>query len=111
MVALDESRKHVRTLLEKYVEQRPLSDAVETQTIIDKENGHYQLVNVGWEEEHRIYHCVLHIDIKDDKIWIQRNQTDHLIAEELEVMGIPTNHIVLGFHSPYKRQFTGYAVN
>jgi hypothetical protein len=33
------------------------------------------------------------------------------VDTELVALGIPKEQIVLGFHSPYKRQFTEFAVN
>jgi hypothetical protein len=53
---------------------------------------------------------VLHLDIKNDKIWIQHNGTELDIAQELVKLGIPKEWIVLGFQSAYKRQFTEFAV-
>lgn len=32
------------------------------------------------------------------------------LAEELVSMGIPKQDIVIGFHSPHKRQFTDFAM-
>ncbi|MHC5778538.1 element excision factor XisI family protein, partial [Nostoc sp.] len=46
---------------------------------------------------------------KDDKIWIQRDFTEEGIANQLVELGVPTTDIVLGFRSPYVRQFTGFA--
>ncbi|MEA5566929.1 element excision factor XisI family protein [Anabaena sp. UHCC 0399] len=54
--------------------------------------------------------CHFHVDIKNDKIWIQRDGTKIGIANELIAAGVPKEDIVLGFHAPYKRQFTGFAV-
>jgi hypothetical protein len=54
---------------------------------------------------------MIHMEIRDEKIWIQRNMTDVDFAEELVEMGVPRTDIVLGFHSPFKRQFSKYAVN
>lgn len=44
------------------------------------------------------------------KIWIQRDGTEIGIANELIVAGVAKEDIVLGFHAPYKRQFTDFAV-
>lgn len=63
--------------------------------IIDKENHHYQLVNVGWNNDRRIRGCVLHIDIKDGKIWIQHDGTETGIANELIELGVLKDDIVL----------------
>jgi hypothetical protein len=111
MAQVDTYRAQVQTLLKQYLEERPAADDVEMQLVVDTKHDHYQLVNVGWLNKRRIYGCILHIDIKDDKIWIQHNGTERLVAEELVALGIPKDQIVLGFHSPYKRQFTEFAVN
>jgi hypothetical protein len=50
-----------------------------------------------------IYNAVMHFDIKNEKIWIQRNMTDIQIAEELLEMGIPREDIFLGLQAPYTR--------
>ena len=52
----------------------------------------------------------MHVDIKDNKIWIQHDGTEIGIAGELEKLGVPKSDIVLGFHAPYKRKFTDFAV-
>ena len=51
----------------------------------------------------------IHIDIKDNKIWIQSDGTEVGVANELVEAGVPRQNIVLGFKSPFKRQFTRYA--
>lgn len=86
------------------------NDGVETQLVTDTEHDHYQLMQVGWLNKRRIYGCILHLDIKEDKVWIQHNGTEIEIGEELAKAGIPKKNIVVGFHAPYKRQLTDYAV-
>jgi hypothetical protein len=70
----------------------------------------YQLLDIGWEGLKRVYNCFIHLDIKDGKIWIQRNMTEADLAQELVEMGVPKEDIVLGLHPPYKRPYTGYGV-
>ena len=65
---------------------------------------------VSWQEWKRIFSVILHFDIKDGKIWIQYNGTELSIAQILVDRGVPTSDIVLGFHSTFKRQFSGYAI-
>lgn len=57
-----------------------------------------------------MYGCVIHIHIKDNKIWIQHDETEDGIANELVQRGVSKQDIVLAFHSPFKRQFTEFAV-
>ena len=53
---------------------------------------------------------MFHLDIKNGKIWIQRNQTDRQIADELVEMGVPKEDIVLGIQPSYAREHTGFGV-
>ena len=109
--SVNEYRERVQALLKQYAKKTSSTPDIETQVIFDPVGDHYQLINVGWQKHRRIYGCILHIDIKDNKIWIQHNGTERLVAEELAEAGIPKDHIVLGFHSPFTRQFTDFAVN
>jgi hypothetical protein len=84
---------------------------IETQLIFDAESDRYLLLDVGWDELKRVYHCFIHLDLKDGKIWIQRNMTETDLAKELVNMGVSPDDIVIGLHPPYKRPLTGYAVN
>lgn len=108
---INEYRQRVQALLAHYAQQAPSTPDLETQVIFDTARDHYQLVTMGWQKHRRIYGCILHIDIKDNKVWIQHNGTERLVAEELAEAGIPKDQIVLGFHSPFMRQFTDFAVN
>jgi hypothetical protein len=104
----------VQELLTEYAQTFSTSNSIaeiETQVIFDRERNHYQLVNLGWNRGRRIFGVVIHIDIKEEKIWLQYNGTEEHIAERLVQMGIPAEDIVLGFHSVYKRQFTDYAIS
>jgi hypothetical protein len=111
MANLTQYRETVQQLLQDYAAFSHNDHEVATQLICDTIRDHYQLVHVGWHGDRRVYGCVLHLDIKDGKIWLQHNGTENDIAAELVEMGIPKTDIVIGFHSPFKRQFTEYAVS
>jgi hypothetical protein len=103
-------RDLVKQLLTQYLSYQTTEDPIEKEAIFDEERGRYLLLHVGWLEEERIHGCPIHIDIKDGKIWIQRDFTEAGLAEELVNLGVPKNDIVLAFRSPFVRQFTGFAV-
>ncbi len=88
-----------------------LETQTEVQLLFDPKRHHYQVLHLGWvaEEQVRVHACIVHVDIKDEKIWIQRDGTEIGIANELVEAGIPKHDIVLGFHAPYKRQFTEFS--
>ncbi|MBN8561483.1 MAG: XisI protein [Leptolyngbya sp. UWPOB_LEPTO1] len=110
MDKLIQYRQYVQTLLSQYASDDISDEQVEVQLILDAERDHYQWMNVGWQGLNRIYRCVMHIDIKAEKIWIQQNLTDQNPAEELIKMGVPREDIVLGLQPPYKRPYTDYGV-
>ncbi|PZO41720.1 MAG: XisI protein [Pseudanabaena frigida] len=110
MAKLTEYREKIQDLLTELANYGSSDREVESQLIFDTERDHYQLAHVGWRNKRRIYGCVVHLDIKDDKIWVQHNGTEFDIAIRLAEMGVPKQDIVNGFHSSYMRQFTEFAV-
>lgn len=111
MAELEKYQEIVQNLLKVYAAYSSDDQDVDTELILDTIRDHYQLVHVGWHNDRRVYGCILHLDIKNGKVWLQHNGTESDIAAELVEMGIPKTDIVIGFHSPFKRQFTEYAVS
>jgi hypothetical protein len=109
MDKLEKYRQIIQELLQEYGGYIQDQD-VETQLIFDKEKDHYVIIDVGCKNNRWIYGCILHLDIKNGKIWLQHNGTELDIGEELVKKGVPKSDIVIGFHSPHKRSYTDYAV-
>jgi XisI protein len=86
------------------------SGGVEEYLSFDTERDHYQLLALGWEQGRRVYFCILHLDIKNGKIWLQENNTDYDIIGGLIELGVPKSDIVIGFHPEDVRSMTDYAV-
>ncbi|WP_366510762.1 XisI protein [Moorena sp. SIO3F7] len=93
-----------------YSKIKPSFGDIDRYTSFDLENDHYQIISVGWEEHRRVYGCLIHIDIINDKIWIQYDGTEYGVANELTDVGIPKYDIVLAFHTPFMRQYSDFAV-
>lgn len=83
---------------------------VETQTVFDTTSDHYLLMLVGRENYTRVHGCLVHLDIINGKIWIQRDGMETGIANELLDAGVPKEAIVLGYLSPESRVHTEFAV-
>lgn len=110
MDKITQYREYIKTLLTNYAKDDISTDEVDVQLIFDIENDHYQWMNVGWEDLNRVYRTVIHLDIKNGKIWLQQNLTEENPAADLVKMGVPREDIVLGLHPPYKRPYTDYGV-
>lgn len=111
MDKLAQYRAYIQQLVEQYGKYKPSYGEIEMQPIFDTEHDHYQLFTVGWHGKKRIHGCIMHLDIKDGKIWIQHDGTEIGMANELVAQGVPKEDIVLAFHAPSRRSYTGFAVN
>jgi hypothetical protein len=109
MAELDKYRAIIKSILNEYAQYKPSYGEIETEAIFDAEKDHYELVHVGWEDKKRVHGSVIHLDIKDGRVWIQHDGTSEGIADELVEAGIPKEHIVLGFRYPQYRKYTEFA--
>lgn len=103
-------RQSIQQVLSGYAQKRSPHDQIELQTIFDAEHDHYQLMYMGWRNDKRVFGPVMHIDLKDGKIWIQWNGTEEMVANDLMELGVAREDIVLGFHPPFMRQYTEFSV-
>jgi hypothetical protein len=84
-------------------------DDMQIRLIMDTENNHFQVLYAGWQQSKQYFSVLFHFDIIDEKIWIQRNNSDYDIIEDIENKGVPKSDIVLAFHAPEIRTLTEYA--
>ena len=110
MAGVEDYRSIITQLLNQYEKYPPATGNIEMETIFDEIQERYQLVAVGWQGKIRVHGCLIHIDIKGDKVWLQHDSTDAEIAKTLIEMGIPENHIVLGFQPEDYRRHTNFAI-
>ncbi|MBW4509911.1 MAG: XisI protein [Scytonematopsis contorta HA4267-MV1] len=104
-------RNLVEKTLKDYADFLDNDDQVQVELVFDRERNRYLLVESGWQNGYRIYGTLLHIDIVDNKLWIQHDGTEDGVAHELLAAGIPKEHIVLGFKSLERRQHTEFAIS
>jgi hypothetical protein len=110
MDRLDKYREIVRRIVEEYALPKPSHGQIETEAVVDREKDHYEVLHVGWNGVRRVHGSVIHLDIRDGKIWIQYDGTNRPVADELLAAGVPREDIVLGFHPRELRHHTEYAV-
>ncbi|MHB2016120.1 MAG: element excision factor XisI family protein [Candidatus Xenobia bacterium] len=101
----------VKRIINEYAAVKPSYGQVDVETVFDEERKHYELTWLGWDGYKRIHGPILHVDIRDGKVWIQHDGTERGIADELVEAGVPREHIVLGFHHPDARKHTPFAAS
>lgn len=99
--------EHYRTTIKHL---KPANGEIEVYTCFDVQHDRYQVFHAGWNRETRIFDPLIHIDILNNKIWIQYDGTEEGVANDLVELGIPKDEIVLAYHHPIIRQYNGFAM-
>jgi len=110
MDTLSRYRKIIRSVLIPYSQIEYANVNVRNLTAFDSDSDQYAIISDGWDGSRHHHGCLIHVEIRNGKIWIQRDGTEDGIATELVEAGIPKSDIVLGFHEPSVRKHTGFAV-
>ena len=110
METLDRYRSIIENILREYAQTPYAYGDIRTEAVFDRINDRYLLINVGWDMGRRVHASLVHIDIINGKVWIQRDGTEQGIANDLVDAGIPKDRIVLGFRPADVRPFTEFAV-
>ena len=110
MDRLESYRKIICTVLRSYIDITYANVTVKNRQIFDRETDRYIILSEGWNHQQHLHSCLIHVEIINNKVWIQLDNTEDSIAEELIQSGIPQSEIVLGFHEPEIRPHTGFAI-
>jgi hypothetical protein len=110
MDPLDRYREIIETTLMEYTRVRYAYGDIQTEEVFDRVRDRYLLMNVGWDQGKRVHGSLVHIDIIDGNLWIQRDGTETGIAVELIRAGVPKERMVLGFRAPEVRAHIDFTV-
>jgi hypothetical protein len=89
--------------------RRARHNGIEIQRIFDEANSQYMLLYVGWDGNRRVHKTILHVHLRDGKIWVEEDDTEEGVATALVRAGVPHQEIVLAFHPPKLRHLTEFA--
>lgn len=110
MDCLDQYRDIIENVLKALAAVPHRYGQITDRVVSDRQTDNYIWLSEGWDKARRVHHCIVHLEISNGKIWIQKDQTEEGVATHLENAGIPKQAIVLGFHPPEVRPLTEYAV-
>jgi len=109
MDSLTNVREIIRGCLRQFVDIRYANGDIENETVFDEEAGRYLVMSQGWMGDKRVHGCLIHVELRGDKVWVQRDGTEEGIANEFVAAGIPKARIVLGFWDPDARKLGEFA--
>ncbi len=87
----------IEQVLQDYAEFLGSDDHVQLEFVFDRDRDRYLLIETGWHHDDRIYNVLIHINLINGKLWIQKDGTEEGVAEDLVAAGVPNDRIVLGF--------------
>ncbi len=100
--------------LESLAEERntALGARLRYEVLADTRRNHFQLTRLGWHNHKFNFLVLVHFDLNPEtgRIWIQQNNTEWLVADDLMARGVAQSDIVLGFRPEYLREAGAYAV-
>jgi hypothetical protein len=77
---------------------------VQAEAVFDRERDRYLVMLTGWQMGRRVHGCLVHVDIRGDKLWIQRDGTEWGLGRALLEAGVPREQIVAGFRFDEARE-------
>ena len=103
-------QKKIKEILDAYVAATKPNINEEVYVVTDDVKKHFLLYHNSWQNSSRDYGCILHIRLKNEKVYVEYDGTDVGFADTFVEAGIPKQDIVLAFHAPAKRPYTGFAI-
>lgn len=110
MDRIETYRHIIRKILQLYLNIAYANANIRNRAAFDSETDQYLIISEGWSDKKHLHSCLIHLEIINSKVWIQCDNTESGVANELLQAGIPKEDIVLGFQEPNVRQYTGFAV-
>lgn len=100
----------IKSVLAAYLATMPSDSDEEVYLVEDDTKQNYLIYHNAWRHDSRSYGCLLHVRIKNGKVYVEYDGTDEAFADVFAESGIPKQDIVLAFHAPAKRPYTDFAV-
>jgi hypothetical protein len=110
MDKLEKYRQIIKKVLTEDAKYAPSYGEIEAFLVFDDEHDSYQLMHIGWNQQRRTHGPVIHVRIKNEKIWVEYDGTEEGVTTALLKAGIPKQDIVLAFHPEWKRKLMDFAV-
>jgi hypothetical protein len=94
---LNRYRQIIERVLETHSKMPAVPETVEGMVVFDPVRDQYLLMDVGWAPYGRAHDVVVHLRLKDGKVWVEWDGIEYGIAQDLIEAGIPEEDIVMSF--------------
>ena len=87
----------IKQIINKYAQFKPSHGDIRLDTVFDDEQGHYALMQVGWDRGRRIRGNLIYVTLQNDKVQIEYDGMERGITQDLIAAGIGEDAIALTF--------------
>lgn len=87
----------IKNVISLYAKFRPSHGNIRLQTVFDDTQGHYALMQVGWDRGRRVRGNLIYIVLQAGKVLIEYDGIEHGISADLVAQGVDEQDIVLAF--------------
>ena len=83
MDKLNQYRRIIQQVLERHAQYRPSHGQIEPMLICDATRDQYVLIDVGWDRTGRVHSVVVHLHLRQGKIWVEWDGTEPSLTHDL----------------------------
>ena len=73
----------VKQVIGKYAQFRPSHGDIRLDTVFDDDQGHYALMQIGWDRGRRVRGNLIYITLQDEKVQIEYDGMERGITQDL----------------------------
>ena len=95
-------RDIVKQVISRYAQFVPSHGNIRLDTVFDDEQGHYALMQVGWDRGHRVRGNLIYVIVQSDQVQIEYDGIEQGITKDLIKSGISPEKLVLAYSTDHK---------
>ena len=96
---LNRYRQIIERVLETHAKMPAVPETVEGVVVCDPVRDQYLLMDIGWASYGRAHDVVVHLRLKEGKVWVEWDGIEYGIARDLIEAGIPKEDILFALQS------------
>ena len=87
----------VKEVINRYAQLKPSHGDIRLDTVFDDDQGHYALMQVGWDRDRRVRGNLIYITLQDNRVIVEYDGMECGIAEDLVALGVASEQIILAY--------------
>lgn len=87
----------IKDVISRYAQLKPSHGSIRLDTLFDDQQGHYALMQVGWDRGRRVRGNLLYLRLETGKVIIEYDGIENGISDDLLAQGVAEQDIVFAY--------------